>query len=437
MSVPLDRLYHYIQDVAEQAHGDRILIYRFSPHGSKNIEDLTPMQEQYDLLNVFWPQIYCYDQEPLDYDRYQAGTHTELARDFQNRYQEELTVFPGYNLRVRVFNIYDKCLLLHSEQQSPDVAKYQASQFIPVYYWAHAVIALDWFRYAQHVNVVPAADPKLFLVYNRAWAGTREYRVKFVELLQKNNLLDHCVTAFNSVDPDLGTHYRDHVFKNTAFEPDEIDPGLPSTQVAAAASADFDLQDYADTQFEVVLETLFDDVRIQLTEKILRPIACGHPFILASTPGSLQYLRNYGFQTFDGVIDESYDLETDSSTRLELIIAAMKQIAEWSPEQQKINREKIKEIVQHNKRHFFSTVFFQSIVGELQHNLRSALTELEETNTGTRLIAARIAYYRKLKQLNCQTATDEFERNRQHIARTQRLLTLARQYRLSYKTAKE
>jgi hypothetical protein len=92
---------------------------------------------------------------------------------------------------------------------------------------------------------------------------------------------------------------------------------------------------------------------------------------------------------------------------------------------------------QHNKQHFFSTEFFQLIIGELQYNLRSALTELEETNTGTRLIAARIAYYRKLKQLNCQTATDEFERNRQHLTRTQRLLTLARQYRLSYKTAKE
>jgi hypothetical protein len=436
MSVPLDRLYHYIQDVAEQVHGDRILIYRFSPHGSKNIEDLTPMQEQYDLLNVFWPQIYCYDQEPLDYDRYQAGTHTELARDFQNRYQEELTVFPGYNLRVRVFNIYDKCLLLHSEQQSPEVAKYQASQFIPVYYWAHAVIALDWFRYAQHVNVAPAANPKLFLVYNRAWAGTREYRVKFVELLQKNNLLDHCVTAFNSVDPDSGTHYSDHVFKNTAFEPDEIDTGLPPTLTTSAASADFVLQDYANTQFEVVLETLFDDVRIQLTEKTLRPIACGHPFILASTPGSLQYLRNYGFRTFDGIIDESYDLVQDPVDRLVAITTAMTEITKWSPEQQQINREKIKKIVQHNKQHFFSTEFFQLIIGELRYNLKSALTELEETNTGNRLIAARIAYYRKLKQINCQPATDEFERNRQHLTRTQRLLTSARQYR-SRTTPKE
>jgi uncharacterized protein YaaR (DUF327 family) len=179
----------------------------------------------------------------------------------------------------------------------------------------------------------------------------------------------------------------------------------------------------------VVLETLFDDARIQLTEKILRPIACGHPFILASTPGSLQYLRNYGFQTFDGIIDESYDLVQDPVERLKAIAAAMTQISEWSPTQQRINQEKIKAIVQHNKQHFFSTVFFQSIVGELQHNLKSALAELEATNTGNRLIQARIVYYRAVKQQRCQSAVDEFERNRQHLTRTQQLLTLARQYR--------
>ena len=41
MSIPLDRLYHYIHDVAEQVRGDYVLIYRFWPHGSKNIEDLS------------------------------------------------------------------------------------------------------------------------------------------------------------------------------------------------------------------------------------------------------------------------------------------------------------------------------------------------------------------------------------------------------------
>jgi hypothetical protein len=45
MSIPLDNLYHYIQSVAEQIRSDRVIIYRFYPHGSKNINDLTNLKD--------------------------------------------------------------------------------------------------------------------------------------------------------------------------------------------------------------------------------------------------------------------------------------------------------------------------------------------------------------------------------------------------------
>ena len=40
MNVPLDRLYHYINNIAQEIYGDRVIIYRFFPHGSKNINNL-------------------------------------------------------------------------------------------------------------------------------------------------------------------------------------------------------------------------------------------------------------------------------------------------------------------------------------------------------------------------------------------------------------
>ena len=40
MNIPLDRLYHYIANIAQEIYSDRIVIYRFWPHGSKNINDL-------------------------------------------------------------------------------------------------------------------------------------------------------------------------------------------------------------------------------------------------------------------------------------------------------------------------------------------------------------------------------------------------------------
>ena len=50
-------------------------------------------------------------------------------------------------------NIYKKVLLLHSEKQSSNVEQYQQDQFIPVYWWSHGAIALDWFRYARHIKL--------------------------------------------------------------------------------------------------------------------------------------------------------------------------------------------------------------------------------------------------------------------------------------------
>ena len=386
MSIPLDRLYHYIHDVAEQVRGNYVLIYRFTPHGSKNIKDLNILFEHAgpyaQPTSRIYPQIVCYDQEPLDYDFYQSNN---LARS--HRWISEylnggnVPYAQPQNLRVYMDNIYDKCILLHSEQQSTNVQKYQDSHFIPVYYWAHAVIALDWFRFAKHVDIRPGKLQKQFLIYNRAWAGTREYRLKFVELLQQHQLIDDCRTSFNPIDPEHGVHYTAHEFKNTAFKPDHIQDTLSTTAASSGASADFIMEDYANTKFEVVLETLFDDNRIQLTEKILRPIACGHPFILASTPGSLAYLQNYGFKTFDSIINESYDTEADPVTRLNSIVAVMKTITKWTPEEQLLNWTKIKEITNYNKQHFFSEQFFNLIIDELKHNLTVAFTIMEETNT--------------------------------------------------------
>ena len=195
MSIPLDRLYHYIHDVAESVRGDYVLIYRFFPHGSKNIEDLDILfrhEGNYAMpLAGIYPQIFCNDQEPLDYDFYQSSNFNRFSKWLSERVDNiDMSFFQPQNLRTYVSNIYDKCILLHSERQSTNVQKYQDSHFIPVYYWAHAIIALDWFRFAKHIDINPGKSQKQFLIYNRAWAGSREYRLKFVELLQQHNLVN-------------------------------------------------------------------------------------------------------------------------------------------------------------------------------------------------------------------------------------------------------
>ena len=78
-------------------------------------------------------------------------------------------------------------------------------------------------------------------------------------------------------------------------------------------------QPYCDTYFSLVTETVFDYPYSFRTEKIWKPIAIGHPWIAVANAGYYQDLHNLGFQTFDPIIDESFDQINDNQLRLERI----------------------------------------------------------------------------------------------------------------------
>ena len=68
MNVPLDRLYHYIQNIAEKIYDDRVIIYRFWPNGSKKIENLGTLEGELSFYQLATGlPITCHDQEPLSY----------------------------------------------------------------------------------------------------------------------------------------------------------------------------------------------------------------------------------------------------------------------------------------------------------------------------------------------------------------------------------
>lgn len=379
MSIPLDRLYHFIKNVIEKLRGDPIIIYRFYPHGSKNIENLNVLYNKtysWEERNKFL-QVYCNDQEPLDYEFYSKNLRNLDHNAFVNLLKSIGQHRQHTNLNFSK-NWFEKNLLLHSEKRSLDLEKYQQNNdLIPVYYWNHAVLALDWFRYARH-ETFRKRPKKTFLIYNRAWSGTREYRLKFCDLLIEKELINHCQISFNPVDPEANTHYACHTFKKVCWRPKNSPENfIQPTTATANDSADFNVQDYEQTNIEVVLETLFDDSRLHLTEKSLRPIACGQPFILVATHGSLEYLRKYGFKTFGHIWNEDYDLETDPCARLDKVVELMREIADWEADVFESKMKAAQEIAQYNHQWFHSPDFFDLVVNELQNNLEQALCELE------------------------------------------------------------
>lgn len=76
---------------------------------------------------------------------------------------------------------------------------------------------------------------------------------------------------------------------------------------------------YVDSYFSVVTETVFDYPYSFRTEKIWKPIAIGHPWIAVANRGFYRDMRDLGFRTFHGIIDESFDLIDNDQDRIERI----------------------------------------------------------------------------------------------------------------------
>lgn len=378
MFVPLDLLHDYLENIVNHD----FVIYRFWPHGSKNIENLVSKRKYTMFEAITRPILIYHDQEPLDFDQYQA-VNLDTAPWFKDWPLDFRQFWLARNLRSACeVNIYDRAIITHSEYQSQEVAKYQANGFEPVYVWSHALLARDWYRYAM-------LDPKLnnektlaydFNIYARAWTGSREYRLLFLALLY--DIAHHCRVTFSVEDQG---HYLAHKFINPNFDihGTDIENLFGNAMVPSDSSATYDADHYQTCLIDVVLETIFDEQRIHLTEKTLRPLACGQPFILAAPAESLKYLQSYGFETFAPFINEGYDKETNPVKRLRCIVQEMQRIARL-PTREKVNLAKsLQSIAYRNKKHFFSNDFFTQVINEYMVNMQQALHNTLKSKMGT------------------------------------------------------
>jgi hypothetical protein len=57
-----------------------------------------------------------------------------------------------------------------------------------------------------------------------------------------------------------------------------------------------------------------------LSEKTIKCLISGMPFVIVSTPHFLKYLRELGFYTYSDLWDESYDEELDYVKRIDKIV---------------------------------------------------------------------------------------------------------------------
>lgn len=107
-------------------------------------------------------------------------------------------------------------------------------------------------------------------------------------------------------------------------------------------------QYYRDIFVDIVTESRYAQPTANFSEKVLQAIQYQKPFILVAPPYTLEYLKSYGFKTFNEFWDESYDSELDHGERLAKILYVIDDILNKPIEELRLMYEQMLPVVKYN-----------------------------------------------------------------------------------------
>lgn len=102
------------------------------------------------------------------------------------------------------------------------------------------------------------------------------------------------------------------------------------------------------------------------TEKTFKPLAAGMPFFIHNGSGSVKLLKEMGFDTYDDILDNSYDDEPDYGIRTSKLLSAVDNFMEKD-----VNIDPNRQ--QHNIEHFFSKSTYKKFFDQVIHNIEETL----------------------------------------------------------------
>lgn len=212
---------------------------------------------------------------------------------------------------------------------------------------------------------------KFFLSYNKN--TTKTFRIQLILWLIKNRLIDDSYVSVliknNNFSKreleskeiellDLSEYYDK--FDSMGFN--ILDWDYPNNQNDVFSNLKYTTKShYADTYFNIITETSFENNSLNLTEKSFKALANCHPFLIIGDLHSNKYLESLGFELYNDIIDYSFDSIVDNQKRLNDVFGEIRKIYTFGKDSivnyYKNNIEKIKK----NKEHFFTYSFSKMI----------------------------------------------------------------------------
>jgi hypothetical protein len=149
----------------------------------------------------------------------------------------------------------------------------------------------------------------------------RPERTYFVDQMIEKCSYENFILRYSGEDLGMPSNQFDVInFSKGKFDPySPITPMLEQHNHTVGHSLPIKM--YNTAYFNVVVETDIDyNNEFFMTEKTVKALITGIPFVIVSTPNFLKNLKSLGFLTYDNFWDESYDAEIDYKTRIDKIV---------------------------------------------------------------------------------------------------------------------
>lgn len=345
-----DSFHHYLSE----HYGSSQIIVAIMPHGKKTLESGWKQLNPFESQDRYHGHIFLHDQEPM-LDIVWEGFKRDLLSYYSSIGLDVFTERPWladlpsmeFFLSQLKSNLFISPIFCHSQGHSGITKSLETHDAIHAHYFYHAAVARSWYMPYKHWKRLQprqvAHDQHRYLIHCRNRVGSASYREEFIK----------------SVQEKLGHDWYD-------FD--------RSLEAGSNNSARLDVAD-ADRSLHIVLETVFDQGFVHLTEKVFRPMAMSRPFVLLSAAGSLTYLKKYGFRTFDEIWDETYDTIQDHGSRMRAVIDLLSRF-DSMPDQEFYNMiDQCQDIIAHNRDWFYGHDFEHIIISEISTSVDCAIKE--------------------------------------------------------------
>ena len=289
-----------------------------------------------DMSRIF-PSVIDHSFEPIHYEM----DITLWNRAYKKYHPWPTSVIPKdpfSQLEIKDYPL----IVLHSEHNSEDVKKLKSLDYLDVHWFSHAYLCSEF--YFKHYDKLEIIKNYKARSIKYPWISAnrllRQHRTDFLEML---DLSKGCYSLLN---PDPNGLTYDGPVPAHSFD----------DHTNSSAEIDFSRLTPWNTSFlHVVSETVWQE-KIHFTEKVFKPIVLHQPFVVLQAPGSLAYLRSYGFKTFGDWWDESYDTIEDPQQRMQSIADIVNAIGAKSLEELETMRMEMASVLEHNFRHFYENI---------------------------------------------------------------------------------